>query len=200
MLAPETTRFPHDRRYSQGGLGDARGPKRKQQRDGELRRSDRLLVAGEEPALGAHLVTPRRGFIHHGIYVGCGKVVHYNSLVRRLCRNSVEEVSLARFAMGRAIAVRAHAAPRFDGDEVMRRARSRMGEARYRVLSNNCEHFCEWCLHDEQRSYQVERLLSLPRRLASLCGSAFSWLRPNGDGADNWPSRVLHALPPERST
>jgi Lecithin retinol acyltransferase len=27
--------------------------------------------------------------------------------------------------------------------EVMRRARSRLGEDRYRLLSNNCEHFCE---------------------------------------------------------
>ncbi|WP_316867889.1 styrene monooxygenase/indole monooxygenase family protein [Ralstonia mannitolilytica] len=28
-------------------------------------------------ALGAHLITPRLGYWHHGIYVGNGKVVHY---------------------------------------------------------------------------------------------------------------------------
>lgn len=138
--------------------------------------------------MGSHLVTPRRGFIHHGIYVGCGNVVHSKSVVRRMCRDPVEEVSLARFALGRAISVRAHAAPRFDGEEVTRRARSRIGEARYRLLTNNCEHFCEWCLQDEPRSYQVERLLKLPRSLGRAFGSAFSWLRSNHGGVLDRPS------------
>jgi Lecithin retinol acyltransferase len=34
------------------------------------------------------------------------------------------------------------------------------GENRYRVLRNNCEHFCEWFLRGESRGYQVERFLS----------------------------------------
>jgi hypothetical protein len=58
----------------------------------------------------------------------------------------------------------------------MRRARSRLGENRYRLLRNNCEHFCEWCLQDEHRSYQVERLLSLPRRLPRVCDEALARL------------------------
>jgi hypothetical protein len=58
----------------------------------------------------------------------------------------------------------------------MCRARSRIGENRYRLLCNNRRHFCEWCLQDEQRSYQVERLLNLLRRLARVCG-AFRKLR-----------------------
>jgi hypothetical protein len=88
----------------------------------------------------------------------------------------VEEVSLAQFARQRAIWVRNHSAPRFDGTEVMRRARSRIGENRYRLLSNNCEHFCEWCLQDEHRSYQVERLLPFPRRLPRICDEAIARL------------------------
>src|SRR5262249_18816111 len=58
-------------------------------------RGDRLLGALEQPLLGSHLVTPRRGFAHHGIFVGGGNVVHYKSVVRRLRRLPVEEVSLA---------------------------------------------------------------------------------------------------------
>jgi hypothetical protein len=77
----------------------------------------------------------------------------------------VEEVSLARFALGRTIWIRVHVSPRFGGAEVARRALSRLGEDRYRLLTNNCEHFCEWCVQDEQRSFQVEQLLSLPRWL-----------------------------------
>lgn len=26
--------------------------------------------------LGAHLTTPRRGYVHHGIYAGSGRVIH----------------------------------------------------------------------------------------------------------------------------
>ena len=61
----------------------------------------------------------------------------------------------------------------------MRRARSRLGEDRYRLLTNNCEHFCEWCLRDDHRSYQLESLLALPRRLASVCGDAIARLFAN---------------------
>jgi Lecithin retinol acyltransferase len=53
---------------------------------------------------------------------------------------------LASFAHARPIRVRARSEPRFDGGEVTRRARSRLGEDCYRILGNNCEHFCEWYL------------------------------------------------------
>lgn len=182
-LIPGTSRLRRGRKYSQGGLRDARKRKRYEQSVRRLGRSDRLLGAGEEPPLGSHLVTPRRGFSHHGIYVGRGNVVHYNSAVRRLCRGPVEEVSLARFALRQPIWIRVHVSPRFDGAEVARRARSRIGEDRYRLLTNNCEHFCEWCLQDEQRSYQVEDVLNLPRRLTSVCGRAATALVPAGSGA-----------------
>jgi hypothetical protein len=163
-------------------------------------RGDRLLVENEEPPLGSHLVTPRRGFAHHGIYVGRGNVVHYRSVVRRFCRGPVEEVSLAGFAQKRAIWVRSHSAPRFDGIEVRRRARSRLGEDRYRLLSNNCEHFCEWCLRDEQRSLQVERLLALPRRLARVCREVLARMLAEDDRVSGQPIYVLRPLPPDRST
>jgi Lecithin retinol acyltransferase len=42
---------------------------------------------------------------------------------------------------------------------VVVRARSRLGEDRYRLTTNNCEHFCHWCLTGEPRSAQVDRLV-----------------------------------------
>lgn len=151
-----------------GGPRNGRRSKHHHRYFGGLCRSDRLLAANEEPPLGSHLVTPRRGFAHHGIYVGRGKVVHYRSVVRHFCRGPVEEVSLAAFARQRAIWVRRQSAPRFDGTEVTRRARSRLGEDRYRLLSNNCEHFCEWCLRGEPRSYQIEQMFWLPQRVLRI--------------------------------
>jgi Lecithin retinol acyltransferase len=148
-----------------GVHGDAEIATRKSRLRGGLRRNDRRLAEGEEPALGSHLLTPRLGFAHHGIYVGGGRVVHYGALAHGLHRGPVEEVSLARFTHGHTLWVRPGVA-RFGCEEVIRRARSRIGESSYRLLSNNCEHFCEWCLRGEHRSEQVERALVLPRRFA----------------------------------
>jgi hypothetical protein len=130
-----------------------------------LYESEWSLAVGCEPSLGAHVVTPRCSYRHHGIYVGGGKVVHYSGLARGLRRGPIEEISLAGFMDGHAVWTRSNTPPHFDPSEVIRRARSRVGEDHYRLLSNNCEHFCEWCLRGEHRSYQVDAWLVPPLRL-----------------------------------
>ena len=136
-------------------------------------RGDSLLGAGEEPPVASHLVSPRRFYTHHGIYVGNGRVIHYSGLAYGLRHGPVEDVSLERFGNGRRIRIR-HDAVRFDRREVLERARSRLGESHYRVLTNNCEHFCAWVLRDESQSNQVERLRSIPR---IIYGALFSQLQ-----------------------
>jgi hypothetical protein len=131
-------------------------------------RLEQLALEGQEPPLGAHLVTPRRGYLHHGIYVGDGKVVHYAGLASGLHRGPVEEVPLTRFTSGRPVWLKSHAPSNFECPEVIQRARSRIGEDCYQLLTNNCEHFCEWCLHGEHRSYQVEALLVRLRLLFAM--------------------------------
>ena len=121
----------------------------------QLRACGHLLEPGREPALGAHMMTPRRTFTHHGIYVGRGRVVQYGGGLRR---GSVEEVPLMQFSHGRPIWIRMENSEGQDRPEVVRRARSRLGEDSYHVFTNNCEHFCEWCVRGEPRSYQVEEL------------------------------------------
>lgn len=123
------------------------------------------LADNETPPLAAHLVTARCGYTHHGIYVGNGNVVHYAGLARSWLSGPVEEVSLADFACGREIRVRVCRNPQFDPSEIVCRARSRIGENRYRILANNCEHFCEWCLRGRNRSSQVEHLRNWPRHI-----------------------------------
>jgi Lecithin retinol acyltransferase len=139
-----------------------------------LRPGDLALSSESEPPLGAHMVTPRRGYAHHGIYVGEGRVVQYGGLSRGLRRGPIEEVSLSQFAQGRPICQRPGESLWFDRDEVVRRARMRLGENRYNVLTNNCEHFCEWCVRGEHRSYQVDDIIvrwsRTWRRLAEVLG------------------------------
>jgi hypothetical protein len=127
------------------------------------RRSVRALGRGELPAVGAHLIVPWLGFTHHGIHVGAGRVVHYGALMYDIIRKPVEEVSLEVFADGRPVFVVEHTESCFDGAEIVHRARSRLGEKRYRLFTNNCEHFVEWCLHDLPRSFQAETALAYPR-------------------------------------
>ncbi|WP_126284866.1 lecithin retinol acyltransferase family protein [Burkholderia stagnalis] len=112
--------------------------------------------------VGAHLVTRRTGYAHHGIYVGGGKVIHYAGLSRRLCGGPVEIVSIDCFAAGSGFAIIQHAAVRYSGSEVVCRATSRLGEHDYRLLTNNCEHFCRWCLFGVGRSEQVEACMHNP--------------------------------------
>lgn len=129
-----------------------------------LQPCDQALGEGREPALGAHVVTPRRGYAHHGIYVGSGHVVQYGGFAHGLGRGPVEEVPLLRFSHRHPIWVRITESGWKDRPEVAARARSRLGEDRYHILTNNCEHFCEWCVRGQHRSYQVETLLGPYRR------------------------------------
>jgi len=145
---------------------------------------DRILGPAEEPPLGSHLVTPRGIYSHHGIYVGNEQVIHYGGLAHGVRSGPVEEVSLAHFAQGRKIRVR-HDPPQFDRLEVVERARSRLGECNYRLLTNNCEHFCAWALQGESYSRQVEflpmQLLAVCRAIGALIsfGRAVVFLRTN---------------------
>jgi hypothetical protein len=125
---------------------------------------DSLLRPDAEPPLGSHLITSRALYTHHGIYIGNGRVIHYAGLAYGWRRGSVEDVPLERFAHGHSIRVRPDPR-RFDSRAVVERARSRLGERRYRILTNNCEHFCAWALRDENRSSQVDRFFAAPRMI-----------------------------------
>lgn len=128
--------------------------------------------------LGAHLTTPRRGYVHHGIYAGSGRVVHYAGFNRMLRRGPVEEVPLAAFARGRRVQVSVRIAPKFDGAASIERARSRLGEDHYRLWSNNCEHFVEWCITGASRSPQVEAWSGRVQRGLAALGKAVGLKRP----------------------
>lgn len=112
---------------------------------------------------GAHLVTDRNGYAHHGIYIGHGRVIHYAGFCHTLHAGPVEETSLEQFAHGHEVAVKSEPCARYIGTEAVSRARSRLGEDHYHLLTNNCEHFCTWCLLGQARSEQVETCLRHPR-------------------------------------
>jgi hypothetical protein len=120
--------------------------------------------------LGAHLVSPRRGYSHHGIYVGQGRVIHYSGFSRNWRRGPVEEVTLDSFAHGRPVLARDSAGARHTGLACVDRARQRIGEDRFSLWSNNCEHFCNWCVHGTGRSAQIESVRARLHSILSALG------------------------------
>ena len=103
-----------------------------------------------------HLEVPRRHglFTHHGIDLGDGSVAHYLE-GREILRSPVDE-----FSRGEPLSV----VPYPEGScspvgVTLRRAMGRIGEQRYNLLFNNCEHFAHWCKTGRHRSEQVENWL-----------------------------------------
>ncbi|QDT38905.1 lecithin retinol acyltransferase family protein [Stratiformator vulcanicus] len=126
---------------------------------------------------GDHLASTRLagGYTHHGIYVGDGQVVHFDSSVRTKFKAVIREVALERFGPVDKILVVRHDGP-VDREEILRRARSRVGEAGYCLVWNNCEHFANWCVSGSARSEQVRRTAGPVMRM-TLRGVAGTVLR-----------------------
>jgi hypothetical protein len=80
----------------------------------------------------------------------------------------VEEIPLADFVGKRPYRAGRPPEGPAHGTEIVRRARSRLGERSYSLLRNNCEHLCNWCQVGESRSVQVDRVRQRVRRVVSL--------------------------------
>lgn len=127
---------------------------------------------------GTQLVARRRGYAHFGIYVGCGRVVHYAGRLR-YPQGLVEEISLPAFAAGRPVYVDNAPNQSSSMEDIVRRARSRLGERSYDLLLNNCEHFSNWCRTGEARSAQVDRLTRRQRLLVRAIERALLAVAPS---------------------
>lgn len=89
-------------------------------------------------------------YYHFGVYAGNGRVIHFsapkgdeiNPLTANIC-----EVSLDDFANGDSPEVDNSYEPAFGPEEIVERARKMIDTqlGRYDLLTNNCEHFANWC-------------------------------------------------------
>ena len=76
-------------------------------------------------------------YTHHGLYLGFGLVIHYD--FSHICIISLEE-----FAKGQPIFT-VNSPIKYPKEVVMLRALSRLGEEKYHLITNNCEHVVRWC-------------------------------------------------------
>lgn len=102
-------------------------------------------------------MTQRIGYTHHGIYIGRNRVIHYGGFSDDISGGPIAVVSLDRFSSGRGYVVVAHPNMKYAKQEVIERALSRVGEDKYDLGSNNCEHFVFWAIEDFHHSTQVLR-------------------------------------------
>ncbi|MDX2244029.1 MAG: lecithin retinol acyltransferase family protein [Leptolyngbyaceae cyanobacterium bins.302] len=101
---------------------------------------------------GDHIRVWRGGYYHHGIYCGDSSVIHYGG---GKGDSTIQRESLEAFALEKTIEIASYS-KYFSASEVIERAESRLGEGKYNLVFNNCEHFANWCKIGQARSGQVD--------------------------------------------
>jgi hypothetical protein len=144
-------------------------------------------------ARGDHIRVNRTWYWHHGVDVGDGTVIHAPAEPFQRTAAPIEQTTLEAFADGMGVEIVSHAA-HLPADEVVARAASRLGDANYDVLFNNCEHFARWCVLGEHRSEQVEALALQGMALGIAARTGASWLLRRG--ASRAVARVLPVVGP----
>jgi Lecithin retinol acyltransferase len=110
--------------------------------------------------IGDHLVTPRTGYTHHGLYIGNGEVIHYSGFANGQSTGTICITSVKAFANGHDVSVKEHFFRFHDREKSVERAHNRLGEDWYNVLINNCEHFVNWCINGLHNSEQVNNMIA----------------------------------------
>ena len=125
---------------------------------------------------------------HHGIDCGDGSVIHY-----RKPSETIERTSLGTFSQNQPIYVQPYEI-RYIPETVIQRAESRLGECRYNLLLNNCEHFATWCVTGVSDSRQIRDFVPM---LSSLNVDQLNQPLQDaiaGAQTDQIPDLIDHAL------
>lgn len=104
-----------------------------------------------------HLVVRYCGYTHHAIDLGDGSVIEYGG--KGAERLVVRRMPLAEFCRRGSVFIRQYpSGTTLPPDYVILLALSRLGEERYDILRNNCEHLATWCKTGRHESAQAERV------------------------------------------
>jgi len=96
---------------------------------------------------------------HCGIYENDNSVIHFAPVNASKVKEDaiIHQSTLAEFKNGDSVFVIDFPSEKFlSPEESIKRAQSRLGEKRYNLFLNNCDHFATWCKIGEHRSFQVE--------------------------------------------
>lgn len=109
------------------------------------------MARGDQIYVMRPLMNMEGAYEHHGIDCGDGTVIHYykGGEVPTIARTSFET-----FARGNPVYPKPQPIA-YLPEIVMQRAESRLGEQQYQLLTNNCEHFANWCKTGKNESQQL---------------------------------------------
>lgn len=100
---------------------------------------------------------------HHGIYIGDGKVIHFAAPDGDFSMDiKIRETTLGKFKDGGELEIRDFDAVdndlKLSNDEIVQRAKNsleRQDFGSYNLLTNNCEHFANYCVFGKKFSEQA---------------------------------------------
>jgi len=137
--------------------------------------------------LGDHLVSPRTGYDHHGIYIGNNEVIHYSGLSNGFDKGSIEITSVDEFSQGNGGTIEEDWFAIYSPTERVNRAYEKLGEDSYNIAFNNCEHFVNWCTYGVKSSPQVNKVIS-------ALGSAIKLYSQERSAAESISRLVTHSM------
>lgn len=119
------------------------------------------MASGDRVRVERRLSGSNVVYMHHGIDVGDGTIVHArpDDFRRPLAGGRVERTSLAEFAGGGTVLVTTEPSPTYSPVEIVARALAHVGREGYCPVVDNCEHFATWCATGERSSRQVDIVL-----------------------------------------
>ena len=118
---------------------------------------------------GDILVVERRDklYFHYAVYVGNGRIIHYASDTGDWGEHIyIHEAPLKEFTHDDPI-IKICTYPEdstlpgyhlYSAEETVERARSRLGEEKYDLFFNNCEHFAVWCKTNISNCRQIPNI------------------------------------------
>ena len=124
----------------------------------------------KKPSYGDQIRVNRGLYSHHGIYVSDDEVIQYASPTGSEVSPAtalIIKTNLDTFLKGGELEVRTYSSEELKNirskDEIVKFARSQLGTGlgEYDLISNNCEHFSNYCAFGEKKSNQVEDILDM---------------------------------------
>ncbi|WP_088891507.1 lecithin retinol acyltransferase family protein [Leptolyngbya ohadii] len=108
------------------------------------------MTRGDQIYVMRPLMSVEGVYEHHGIDCGDGTVIHYHKGDDAV----ITRTTMEAFARGNPVYVKDQPLA-FIPDVVIERAEGRLGERQYNLLTNNCEHFANWCKTGRNESQQL---------------------------------------------
>lgn len=130
-----------------------------------MKQKSNWVVTNPEP--GDHIRVFLDGFYHHGIYCGNNRVIHYASPYGFSIINydsmTICETEITVFSQNNEVEVRiltgAEKKLCRSTKNILEIAYNRIGEKKYDILFNNCEHFVNECIFGKPKSEIIDSIL-----------------------------------------